>query len=480
MECYPFNFVVSPPDPHRQRSSLEIQFLNSWSEEAFIDPALDLSPRYVFRCAPSLPPFWFAYVCYIFDLANMLTKFETKSNQAFEAAWAAACKAGDSVLVVIAEFEFLVGPISFSGPYCQPNIVFQLDGMIIAPTNAKYWASGLLWWIEFTKLKGIAIRGSGVIEGRGSVWWTDTDSDVDPALRFYGSYNVSVTGITIQNSQQCHLKFDNCKAVQVYNIMIASPGNSLNTDGIHLQNSRDVMIHHANMSCAPPLSSWAHEIAAALHIISKKDVHAWPFIGYFEQIVNGLLLSCKVGPLPIDLFTFIFPVISKEVPLRCLLELHGFREQCELQDLIQFRYNALLTYYEIVNLHFIFPAGKYLVVGVVDGRNIRANDFASSLSTLASLEAIVGKVDEVNALAKVLASEKDEVVLTAKVIHASRLFFHGLRSDLGFSGVSTGFHGACSLLRLTAIDFDFSVLPGVLKFLVLMLPLKSLIYCGLL
>ncbi|XP_042467325.1 polygalacturonase At1g48100-like [Zingiber officinale] len=197
----------------------------------------------------------------------MLTKFETKSNQvkdAFEAAWAAACKAGDSVLVVIAEFEFLVGPISFSGPYCQPNIVFQLDGMIIAPTNAKYWASGLLWWIEFTKLKGIAIRGSGVIEGRGSVWWTDTDSDVDPthdelssnlpqikptALRFYGSYNVSVTGITIQNSQQCHLKFDNCKAVQVYNIMIASPGNSLNTDGIHLQNSRDVMIHHANMSC---------------------------------------------------------------------------------------------------------------------------------------------------------------------------------------------------------------------------------------
>ncbi|XP_042434925.1 alpha,alpha-trehalose-phosphate synthase [UDP-forming] 5-like isoform X1 [Zingiber officinale] len=69
-------------------------------------------------------------------------------------------------------------------------------------------------------------------------------------------------------------------------------------------------------------------------------------------------------------------VISKEVPLRCLLELHGFREQCELQDLIQF---------------CSFLVGKYLVVGVVDGRNIQANDFASSLSTLASLEAIVGK-----------------------------------------------------------------------------------------
>lgn len=46
--------------------------------------------------------------------------------QAFEAAWATACKVHGSVMVVPAEFEFLVGPISFSGPYCQPNIIFQV------------------------------------------------------------------------------------------------------------------------------------------------------------------------------------------------------------------------------------------------------------------------------------------------------------------------------------------------------------------
>lgn len=38
-----------------------------------------------------------------------------------------------------------------------------------------------------------------------------------------------------------------------------------------------------------------------------------------------------------------------------------------------------------------FPSGKYLFAGVVDGRNIWANDFASSLSILGSLEGIVGK-----------------------------------------------------------------------------------------
>nr|XP_010932648.1 5-methyltetrahydropteroyltriglutamate--homocysteine methyltransferase 2 [Elaeis guineensis] len=98
-----------------------------------------------------------------------------------------------------------------------------------------------------------------------------------------------------------------------------------------------------------------------------------------------------------------------------------------------------------------FPSGKYLFAGVVDGRNIWANDLASSLSSLGVLEAIVGKdnlvvstscslmhtavdlvnetkldgeikswlafaaqkVVEVNALAKALAGHKDEAFFSA-------------------------------------------------------------------
>lgn len=98
-----------------------------------------------------------------------------------------------------------------------------------------------------------------------------------------------------------------------------------------------------------------------------------------------------------------------------------------------------------------FPAGKYLFAGVVDGRNIWANDLAASLATLEALEATVGKdklvvstscslmhtavdlvnetklddeikswlafaaqkVVEVNALAKALAGSKDEAFFSA-------------------------------------------------------------------
>lgn len=49
--------------------------------------------------------------------------------QAFEAAWAAACKVEASIMMVPAESVFLVGPMSFSGPYCQANIIFQVKSM---------------------------------------------------------------------------------------------------------------------------------------------------------------------------------------------------------------------------------------------------------------------------------------------------------------------------------------------------------------
>ncbi|KAI9082287.1 hypothetical protein K1719_035710 [Acacia pycnantha] len=98
-----------------------------------------------------------------------------------------------------------------------------------------------------------------------------------------------------------------------------------------------------------------------------------------------------------------------------------------------------------------FPAGKFLFAGVVDGRNIWANNLASSLSSLQAIEGIVGKdrvvvstscsllhtavdlvnetkldqeikswlafaaqkVVEVNALAKALSGQKDEAFFSA-------------------------------------------------------------------
>ena len=58
-------------------------------------------------------------------------------------------------------------------------LILQLEGTILAPTNAKAWGSGLLQWLEFTKLNGLSIKGSGTINGRGQQWWTYSDPNDD-------------------------------------------------------------------------------------------------------------------------------------------------------------------------------------------------------------------------------------------------------------------------------------------------------------
>ncbi|ESQ38842.1 hypothetical protein EUTSA_v10022486mg [Eutrema salsugineum] len=72
-----------------------------------------------------------------------------------------------------------------------------------------------------------------------------------------------------------------------------------------------------------PLCNWALEIATALRLIAIDEVDTSSdfrpsvdkagktYEGLFERIVNGLSISCKSGPLPVDTFTFIFPILER-------------------------------------------------------------------------------------------------------------------------------------------------------------------------
>ncbi|KAG6383991.1 hypothetical protein SASPL_156218 [Salvia splendens] len=209
--------------------------------------------------------------------------------QAFEAAWAAACKVEASVVNVPSDYVFHVGPISFSGPILSTQHCF--------PVRRHDHCSDELECLGFRpaavapvhQISGADDQGKrrhrrkrGQSGGRAppptTIPLDDQSKYIIPvnatalpkppfpvssslakmpsvnqlimqALRFYGSFNVTVTGITIKNSPQCHLKLDNCIGVSVYNFTVSSPGNSPNTDGIHLQNSKDVLIRSSNLAC---------------------------------------------------------------------------------------------------------------------------------------------------------------------------------------------------------------------------------------
>ncbi|CAJ1961186.1 unnamed protein product [Sphenostylis stenocarpa] len=77
---------------------------------------------------------------------------------------------------------------------------------------------------------------------------------------------------------------------------------------------------------APPLCDWALDISTALRLIVTDEVHLLldivpsvaeeevnerPLNGLFERILDGLSVSCKSGALPVDSFSFVFPIIER-------------------------------------------------------------------------------------------------------------------------------------------------------------------------
>lgn len=62
------------------------------------------------------------------------------------------------------------------------------------------------------------------------------------------SNNVTVQGLKVQNSPEFHFRFDSCRGVHVHGLSISSPALSPNTDGIHVENTQDVLIANTVVS----------------------------------------------------------------------------------------------------------------------------------------------------------------------------------------------------------------------------------------
>ncbi|MCL7037912.1 hypothetical protein MKW94_030345 [Papaver nudicaule] len=219
------------------------------------------SPAPAFQPAPPNP---YTKKSNIFDVLSFGAKGDgiADDSKALQAAWKAACLVEGGIVEIPSEFKFLIKPITLEGGPCKPHLVLQIDGIMLAPPNIGSWSkSDLYQWINIKRTENFTIQGGGVVDGQGFAWWKPNElsyiqktsnhmPDMKPtAVRFYGSYHVTVRDIRIINSPLCHLKFDNSRYINVNNVTITSPENSPNTDGIHLQNSQDAEIQHSNIGC---------------------------------------------------------------------------------------------------------------------------------------------------------------------------------------------------------------------------------------
>ncbi|KAL6216982.1 hypothetical protein ACLB2K_010200 [Fragaria x ananassa] len=179
-------------------------------------------------------------------------------SRAFLEAWQRACGAVGEIqtLNIPIGRKYMVKPVQFDGPCNSKNIVIQVDGSIEAPSTIGEWTGCELGsWLGFQNVKGLTIKGAGVIDGKGSIWWrqkpqitnytTGTNFAAPAALRFRYCDELALSGFTSLNSPNKHIMIHGSNGVDISSVHVYAPEYSPNTDGIVLYGSMRVNIFNS-------------------------------------------------------------------------------------------------------------------------------------------------------------------------------------------------------------------------------------------
>ncbi|KAI4379894.1 hypothetical protein MLD38_006134 [Melastoma candidum] len=182
------------------------------------------------------------------------------NSRAFGAAWGATCGddggRGAPTFYVPRGMTFKLKPISFNGPCKSNSVIVQIDGILKAPGSLAEWeASSRKTWLTFTSINNLVIKGSGSLDGQGSIWWKHSSPQTTQvedlmnsasrptALRLSKCNNLVLSGLHHLNSAKNHISINNVNGATISNLKIVAPSWSPNTDGIDISNSRDLHIH---------------------------------------------------------------------------------------------------------------------------------------------------------------------------------------------------------------------------------------------
>ncbi|XP_022932251.1 exopolygalacturonase-like [Cucurbita moschata] len=173
----------------------------------------------------------------------------TDSSKALRTAWSEACaNNGGGVILVPAVGRFLVLPVLLQGP-CKGTIELQVDGDLLASSH-KAFAIGYSWF-KFYGVNNLVIKGLGRFVGRGRTAWPyntckyGSCSRLPITINLQSINNLRIRDITSVNSKLYHFNVHGCNDVVFDNVKVIAPGESPNTNGIHISKSTGVTIKNS-------------------------------------------------------------------------------------------------------------------------------------------------------------------------------------------------------------------------------------------
>ncbi|XP_059436211.1 exopolygalacturonase clone GBGE184-like [Corylus avellana] len=225
----------------------------------------------------------------------------TNNAKAFMKAWIAACKSGGGPsTLVFPKGTYVSGPVIFAGP-CKGTITVQVQGTIKATTDLSDYDTQD--WFLFESIDGLILTGGGTFDGQGQAVWKYNDCHQNPncqllptSISFFKVKNAQIHGITSLNSKSFHTHVSGCENMQVHDLTVIAPGNSPNTDGMHVSRSNLVNISSSTIGTGDDCIS----IGQGTTHLSVTDVHCGPGHGFSvgslgkypnELDVSGIVVS---------------------------------------------------------------------------------------------------------------------------------------------------------------------------------------------
>ncbi|CAM8979380.1 unnamed protein product [Rhodiola kirilowii] len=187
----------------------------------------------------------------VFDITKYGATQNSKDNfGAFQKTWNAACASEGDATVVIPKGTFTTGQVFFQGPCNTSSITVEVQGTLKALTDITEFPTPE--WFSIQHVNNVHVKGSGTFDGQGANIWSSNDCStndncVHPPvnMKVIGVNNSIIEDITSLNAKGFHFHVTNSNNITVRHVTITAPGDSPNTDGIHVSTSSFVNITHS-------------------------------------------------------------------------------------------------------------------------------------------------------------------------------------------------------------------------------------------
>nr|POE90951.1 exopolygalacturonase [Quercus suber] len=246
----------------------------------------------------------------VFDVKSYGGQPNADITQALMKAWKAACAVAGSK-VVISAGTYKLGSMTLLGP-CKGAIEFNVQGTLHAPSDVASF-NGKDFWVSFQRIDGLIVSGDGVFDGKGQMAWQKNNCGekynckiLPTNIRFDLVTNSIVHDIQLKDSKFFHINLLGCKNLQIQNVTITAPGDSPNTDGIHIGRSSNITITNVNIGTGDDCIS----IGDGTQDVTSNQVTCGPghgisvgSLGKYEneqpvfgiRVIGGTLSSTKNG-----------------------------------------------------------------------------------------------------------------------------------------------------------------------------------------